>query len=44
MAGLDRGFVEHRLPIKTGFHPHKQPAQSFSHKIVARIKEEIDRL
>jgi hypothetical protein len=44
MSVLDRGLVEHRLPIKTGFRPHKQPAWSFSPKIVDRIKEEIDGL
>jgi hypothetical protein len=44
MPGLDRGLVEHRLPIKTGFRPHKQPVRSFSPKIMDRIKEEIDRL
>jgi hypothetical protein len=26
MSVLDGGLVEHRLPIKTGFRPHKQPA------------------
>ena len=25
MPGLDRSIVEHRLPIKPGFHPYKQP-------------------
>jgi hypothetical protein len=44
MPRLDRALVEHCLPIKTGFHPHKQPAQSFSPKIMDMIKEEIDRL
>jgi hypothetical protein len=44
MPGLDRGLVEHRLLMKIGFRPHKQPARSFSPKIVDRIKEEIDRL
>jgi hypothetical protein len=44
MLGLDRRLVEHCLPIKTGFRPQKQPAQSFSPKIMDRIKEEIDSL
>jgi hypothetical protein len=26
MSGLDRSIVEHRLPIKSGFRPHQQPA------------------
>jgi hypothetical protein len=26
MSGLSRELVEHRLPIKAGFRPHKQPA------------------
>jgi hypothetical protein len=25
MPGLDRSIVEHRLPIKSGFKPYKQP-------------------
>jgi hypothetical protein len=44
MPGLDRALVEHRLPIKTEFCPHKQPARCFSPKIVDKIKQEIDRL
>jgi hypothetical protein len=27
MPGLDRSIVEHRLPIKPGYRPHKQPPQ-----------------
>jgi hypothetical protein len=27
MPGLDRSIVEHRLPIKSGFKPYKQPPQ-----------------
>jgi hypothetical protein len=44
MPGLDRSLVEHQLPIKRGFRPHKQPARSFSTKIVDRVKEEVGRL
>jgi hypothetical protein len=44
MLGLGRGLVEHHLPIKMGFCPHKQPTRSFSPKIVGWIKEEIDKL
>jgi hypothetical protein len=28
MPGLSRELVEHRLPIKPGFRPHKQPPRS----------------
>lgn len=44
MPGLSRDLDEHRLPIKPGFRPHKQPARRFNPKIYDRIKEEIDRL
>jgi len=44
MPGLSRELVEHRLPIKAGFRPYKQPAQKFNPKIYDRIKEEISRL
>jgi hypothetical protein len=27
MPGLDRSIVEHRLPIKPGFKPYKQPPE-----------------
>ena len=27
MPVLDRSIVEHRLPIKSGFQPHQQPAR-----------------
>jgi hypothetical protein len=43
MPGLGRDLVEHTLPIKMGFRPHKQPARSFNPKIVGRIKD-IERL
>jgi hypothetical protein len=38
MPGLDRGLVEHRLPIKPGFRPHKQPVWSFGPNVMDRIK------
>ena len=44
MPGLSRDLVEHRLPIKTGFRPYKQPARRFNPAIYDRIKEEINRL
>ena len=30
MPGLSRELVEHRLPIKAGFRPYKQPARRFN--------------
>ena len=44
MPGLSRELVEHRLPIKAGFRPHKQPARKFNPTIYDRIKAEIGRL
>ena len=44
MPGLSRDLVEHRLPIKAGFKPYKQPARRFHPRIYNRIKEEINRL
>ena len=44
MPGLSRELVEHRLPIKSGFRPYKQPARRFNPIIYDRVKEEINRL
>src|SRR5579883_831541 len=44
MSGLSRELVEHRLPIKAGFRPYKQPARCFNSIIYDRVKEEINRL
>jgi hypothetical protein len=44
MPGLGRDLVEHRLPIKPGFRPFKQPARNFSLEIIDKVKEEVDRL
>ena len=30
MPGLSRDLVEHRLPIKAGFRPYKQPSRCFN--------------
>ena len=43
MPGFSRDLVEHRLPIKAGFRPYKQPARRFNPSIYDRIKEEINR-
>jgi hypothetical protein len=42
MPGLGRDLVEHRLPIKLGFRPYKQPARNFNLMVVGRVKEEVD--
>ena len=42
MPGLSRDLVEHRLPIKAGFRPYKQPAWQFNPAMNDRIKEEIN--
>jgi hypothetical protein len=44
MLGLSRELVEHRLPIKSGFRPSKQPAQRFNLIIHDRVEEEVERL
>jgi hypothetical protein len=44
MHGLSKELVEHRLPIKRGFKPYKQPARNFNSKIVGKTMEEVDRL
>jgi hypothetical protein len=44
MPGLGRDLVEHRLPIKPGFKPYRQPPRNFSPALYPRIKEEVDRL
>jgi len=44
MPGLDRSIVEHRLPIKSGFRPHQQPAHRYNPIILPDIKAEITKL
>jgi len=44
MPGLSRDLVEHRLPIKAGFRPYKQPVRHFNPIIYDQIKIEINRL
>nr|ABA97752.2 retrotransposon protein, putative, unclassified [Oryza sativa Japonica Group] len=44
MPGLSRELVEHRLPIKPGFSPYKQPPRRFNPLLYDRVKEEIDQL
>jgi hypothetical protein len=44
MPGLDRKLVEHRLPIKPGYRPHKQAPRRIKPKIMVDVKAEITRL
>ena len=44
MPGLDRGLVEHRLPLYPGRKPVKQTSRRFAPDVVTKIKEEIERL
>jgi hypothetical protein len=38
MPGLDRSIVEHRLPIKSGFKPYKQPPRKiYNDKVLADV-------
>jgi hypothetical protein len=44
MPGLDRSIVEHRLPIKPGFKPYKQPPRKiYKDEVLADMKK-IERL
>jgi hypothetical protein len=45
MPGLDRSIVEHRLPIKSGFRPYKQPPRKiYKDEVLADVKKEVERL
>jgi hypothetical protein len=44
MSGLSHELVEHRLSIKDGFRPYKQPVRRFNPDIYDHIKEEANRL
>jgi hypothetical protein len=45
MPGLDRSIVEHRLPIKPGFRPYKQPPRKiYKDEVLANMKKEVERL
>jgi hypothetical protein len=44
MPGLSRDLVEHKLTIKPGFKPYKQPRRNFNPDIYDRVKEEINQL
>jgi hypothetical protein len=42
MFGLSRELVEHRLPIKSGVMPYKEPARMFNPIIHDWVKEELE--
>jgi hypothetical protein len=42
MLGLGKDLVEHRLPIKEGFRPFKQPPRNYNPLLYDCIKEEIN--
>ena len=44
MPGLKRTLVEHRLPIKSEFKPHRQPSRRMSKEVELKVKEEIEKL
>jgi hypothetical protein len=42
MPGLDRSIVEHRLPIKPGFRPYKQPPRKiYKDEVLADVKKKL---
>jgi hypothetical protein len=43
MPGLGRELVEHKLPIKLGFKPYRQPPRNYDYTLYTCIKEEVDR-
>ena len=44
MLRLDISLVEHRLPIKSEFHPFQQPPRRMSKEVELKVKEEIEKL
>ncbi|XP_016650487.1 PREDICTED: uncharacterized protein LOC107881363 [Prunus mume] len=44
MSRLDRGLVEHKLPIKEGYMPIKQARRRMSMEAELKVKEEVERL
>ena len=44
MPGLDRKLVEHRLPIKQGYKPYKQPPRRMTPELTLKVKEEVEKL
>jgi hypothetical protein len=45
MSSLDRSIVEHRLPIKPGYKPYKQPPRKiYKDEVLVDVKKEVERL
>ena len=44
MPGLDRGLVEHCLPIRPEFHLFQQPPRRMSKEVELKVNEEIEKL
>ena len=44
MPRLDRGLVEHCLPIRLEFHPFQQPPRRMSKEVELKVKGEIRKL
>jgi hypothetical protein len=44
MPGLDRSIIEHRLPLKKGFHPFQQRARQMRTKVLEEVKKEIEKM
>jgi hypothetical protein len=44
MLALSHELVEHRLLIKDGSRPYKQPARRFNPDIYDRVMEEVNQL
>ena len=44
MPGLDRGLVEHHLPIRPECHSFQQPPRRMSKEVEVKVKEEIEKL
>lgn len=44
MPGLSREFIEHRLPIKEGFKPYKQPPRRMSCEVNLKVKDELEHI
>ncbi|XP_050211611.1 uncharacterized protein LOC126661789 [Mercurialis annua] len=42
IPGLDKSIVEHKLPLKDGFRPFRQPPQRMSKEVEELIREEIN--
>ncbi|XP_050233029.1 uncharacterized protein LOC126681530 [Mercurialis annua] len=44
MPGLDPDIAEHKLPLKSGFRPFRQPPRRMSREVDTLIQDEIKRL